>query len=140
VAVRIFEAKDQYVEEIKKHFESAIKFFEKGRALVDTDPVQASEKLYKSVEEIIKGLAKYYEFRDILDRVGERGRWTTKDLDEAVIKISEKLGDWFRRAWETAYYLHVEGFHEARLDQSEVEVRVGDIERLVNEIKRIISL
>jgi len=126
-------------EEIKKHFESAIKFFEEGRALIDTDPAQASERLYRSVEEIIKGLAMYYGLRDILDRVGERGRWTTKDLDKAVIKISERLGDWFRRAWETAYYLHVEGFHEARLDQEAVRARIDDIEKTIKETRRIIQ-
>jgi hypothetical protein len=126
-------------EEIKKYFESAIKFFEEGRALIDKDPAQASEKLYRSVEEIIKGLAMYYGLRDILDRVGERDRWSTKDLDEAVIKISERLGDWFRRAWETAYYLHVEGFHEASLDQGAVRARIDDIEKVIEETKRIIQ-
>jgi len=96
-------------------------------------------RLYKSVKESIKGLTKYYGIRDVLDRVNERGKWSTKDLDNAVIKISERLGDWFRRSWETAYYLHVEGFQEARLDQVGVRVRVKDIEKVINAIKSIIS-
>ncbi len=40
--------------------ELAEKYVEEGRGLVDTDPVQASEKLYKAAEETTKALAECY--------------------------------------------------------------------------------
>ncbi len=38
----------------KAHLELAEKFLNEGRDLIDRDPVQASEKLYKAAEEAIK--------------------------------------------------------------------------------------
>ena len=43
--------------EVLKHIEIAEKFLVEGRELIDKDPVQASEKLYKAAEETIKALA-----------------------------------------------------------------------------------
>jgi hypothetical protein len=39
------------------HLELASKYLEEGRSLVDRDPVQASEKLYKAAEEAVKAVA-----------------------------------------------------------------------------------
>ena len=36
------------------HVELALRFLEEGKGLIDKDPVQASEKLYKATEETIK--------------------------------------------------------------------------------------
>jgi hypothetical protein len=50
---------------------SARKYFEEGEALIDRDPVQAGEKLYRAYEEAIKALAIYHGLREVLARVEE---------------------------------------------------------------------
>ncbi|MEM1606109.1 MAG: PaREP1 family protein [Fervidicoccaceae archaeon] len=130
-------AGDRNIEDIVRHRDLAVEFFYKGLAEIDESPAQASEKLYKSVEEGVKALAIYYDLRDVLERVGDRGRWSVRDLEDAVVRLSKILGEWFRRAWEAAYYLHVEGFHEGRLSPASVRERVGDVERVIEEIKKI---
>ncbi|WP_367834200.1 PaREP1 family protein [Vulcanisaeta sp. JCM 16159] len=42
---------------MKTRLELTMKYLDEGRELVDRDPVQASEKLYKAAEEVIKALA-----------------------------------------------------------------------------------
>ncbi len=130
-------ARDRNIEDIVRHRDLAVEFFYKGLAEIDGSPAQASEKLYKSVEEGVKALAIYYDLRDVLERVGDRGRWSVRDLEDAVVRLSKILGEWLRRAWEAAYYLHVEGFHESRLSSTSVRERVGDVERVIEEIKKI---
>lgn len=52
----------------------ALKYLEEGKSLVDKDPVQASEKLYKAAEEVVKALATYFNLSDILEDVAKSGR------------------------------------------------------------------
>jgi hypothetical protein len=118
------------------HLELAMKYLEEGRALVDKDPVQASEKLYKAAEEAVKALAVRFQLAEVLKRAGERGRWTVTDLERAVSQIARRLGPWARASWDAANYLHVWGFHEARLDADAVRERLADVERLVREAER----
>jgi len=40
-----------------QHLELAERFLSEGEKLVDKDPVQASEKLYKAAEEAVKAIA-----------------------------------------------------------------------------------
>jgi len=40
-----------------QHLELAERFLTEGRGLIDKDPVQASEKLYKAAEEAVKAIA-----------------------------------------------------------------------------------
>ncbi|RJS74072.1 hypothetical protein CW710_02345, partial [Candidatus Bathyarchaeota archaeon] len=56
------------------------RFLEEGKRLVDEDPVQASEKLYKAAEKAVKQLARSLGVEDVLKLVEERGRWTVTDL------------------------------------------------------------
>jgi hypothetical protein len=94
-----------------QHLELAERFLVEGSGLIDKDPVQASEKLYKAAEEAVKAIAAALD----LDEAGkalEGGKWTLSLLDDAVYAISEKLGvkeliDW----WDSACKLHVDGFH-----------------------------
>ncbi|WP_243679172.1 PaREP1 family protein [Vulcanisaeta distributa] len=104
--------------------------------------MQASEKLYKAAEECVKALAQYYDLKNILGRVNERGgRWTVTELEKAVEAISERLGDWFGgEAWDRAWALHVWGFHEAKLDAEAVRIRYPYIERIVNETNKIMKM
>ncbi|MGC9180927.1 MAG: PaREP1 family protein, partial [Vulcanisaeta sp.] len=112
--------------------ELATKYLNEGRELIDKDPVQASEKLYKAAEEVVKALAQHYGLRDILAKVNERGRWTVTDLARAVAAIADRLGKWFEEAWDTAWALHVWGFHETKLDSDLVRRRLPEVERIVN--------
>ena len=125
--------------EAGRHVELALKCLEEGRALADKDPVQASEKLYKAAEEAVKALALHFGLSDVLEKVEERGRWTVTELDKAASRISGKLGEWFSAAWDRANYLHVWGFHEAKLDSDSVKERAPDIERMVLEAKKTLS-
>ncbi|MDT7969934.1 MAG: PaREP1 family protein [Vulcanisaeta sp.] len=123
---------------VEAHVELALKYLEEGRGLADKDTVQASEKLYKAAEEVVKALAIHYGFDDILNRVNERGRWTVTELEKAVLRISKHLGDWVRAVWDEANYLRVWGFHEARLDGEDVMARLPDIERIVREAENVL--
>lgn len=122
-----------------RHLELAERFLAEGRGLIDRDPVQASEKLYKAAEEAVKALATALNL-DEAEKALEKGRWTVSLLNDTVYTISEKLGvkeliDW----WDAAWFLHVEGFHEARLRSVDVAKRLGHVEALVNLAKRVVQ-
>lgn len=122
-----------------RHLELAERFLAEGRGLIDRDPVQASEKLYKAAEEAVKALAAALNLNEA-EKALEKGRWTVSLLNDAVYTISEKLGvkeliDW----WDAAWFLHVEGFHEARLRSIDVAKRLGHVETLVNLAKRVVQ-
>jgi len=123
---------------VEAHLELSLKYLDEGRALVDKDPVQASEKLYKAAEEAVKALAIFYNLQDVLAGVEEKGRWTVSYLEKAVEAISERLGGWFLQSWDRAWALHVWGFHEAKLDSKAVEIRLPYVERIVLETERVI--
>ena len=125
--------------EVNIHLELAFRFFEEGVKVVDKDLIQASEKLYKSVEECVKACAKFLQMEDIIERVRSRGRWTVTDLEKAVQKITEKLGEDVRLAWDAANYLHVWGFHEAKLDVEAVKLRISNIEKALKLVKKFIE-
>ncbi|GAB6945714.1 PaREP1 family protein [Vulcanisaeta sp. JCM 14467] len=120
----------------KAHAELAIAMFNEGLNFVSKgDVVQASEKLYKAVEEGIKALA-IAKSLDEAREAAEKGRWTVSLLDDAV----SKLGDVAERAWAEAYFLHVNGFHEVRIRIDEVERRVKYIRPLIDELKEIMGI
>ncbi|WP_291766895.1 PaREP1 family protein, partial [Caldivirga sp. UBA161] len=125
---------------VRARLELAVKYLDEGRGLVDKDPVQASEKLYKAAEECVKALAQHYDLRDVLDKVNERGRWTVTELEKAVLAISRRLGDWFGEAWDRAWVLHVWGFHEAKLDAEDVRIRLPSIEKIVKETQVAVGI
>jgi len=41
--------------------------------------------------------------------------------------------------WDSAYKLHVDGFHEARLGSDDVRLRLRDVEALVNLAKKVLK-
>jgi hypothetical protein len=124
---------------VEAHLELSLRYLGEGRALVNRDPVQASEKLYKAAEEAVKALAVFYNLQDVLAGVEEKGRWTVSYLEKAVEAISERLGGWFLQSWDNAWALHVWGFHEAKLDSKAVEMRLPYVERIVLETERVIQ-
>ncbi len=122
----------------KAHAELALAMFNEGLGFVDKgDVVQASEKLYKAVEESVKALAiargGLDEAREALSR---GGRWTVSLLDKAA----RRLGDDIWRAWTEAYFLHVNGFHEVRIDIDDVRARIPIIQELINEVKKSLGV
>ncbi len=120
------------------HLELAGRYPEGGRGLVDRDPAQASRELCKAAEEAVKALATYFNVSSVLRRVEERGRWSVADLVEAVEAISDKLGAWFIEAWDSAWVLHVWGFHEAKLTSESIKRRLPQVEKIVKEAGRLI--
>jgi len=118
------------------HLELAMRYLEEGRGLVNKDPVQASEKLYKAAEESVKAAASCLSL-DVLRQVENKGRWTVAELDKAARGISNKVGDWFLAAWDTAWVLHVWGFHEAKLSSESVKAREPYVARLFEEVKKL---
>ena len=123
----------------KLHAELAKYFLSEGKRLIDKDPVQASEKIYKAVEEAIKALTMGLGIEDVLSKVEERGRWTTPDLERAVEVLSDKLGKWLYDAWDHAWVLHVWGFHEAKLDSEAVRRRVKDVEMIIRKMEELVK-
>ena len=123
----------------ESHLELAVRYLEEGRKLIDTDPAQASEKLYKAAEEAVKALTIHFNLKDILEDAEKSGRWSFEKLEKAVLSISDKVGDWFRSSWDTAWALHVWGFHEAKFDAEDVRRRLPSIDRMVTETQRIIE-
>lgn len=125
--------------ELEKRINVALKCLEESKSLIDKDPVQASEKLYKAAEESVKILAYHFVFDDILEKVSEGGRWSVTELERSVLRISDKLGEWFRHSWNSAWVLHVWGFHEAKLDSEYVRRQVPDVERMVLEAAKALK-
>jgi hypothetical protein len=123
----------------KQHLKLALRYLEEGRPLADKDPVQASEKLYKVAEEAVKALTAYFNLGDVIKRVSERGRWTATELEKAVLRISEKLGEWFFDSWDKAWALHVRGFHEAKFDPEDVKKRLPAVEKMALEARRVVE-
>ncbi len=119
--------------------ELAKKYLGEGAELVDKDPVQASEKLYKAAEECVRVLAIHLNLSDIIREVEKRGRWTVAELERAVEAISDRIGRWFEEAWDRAWVLHVWGFHEAKLNSEAVKRRLPYIEKIVKETEKIIK-
>ena len=78
------------------HVELALGYLEEGRKVVDEDPVQASEKLYKAAEEVVRALALHFNLSDILEDVARSGRWCTESLWKAALRLADGLGEWSR--------------------------------------------
>ena len=121
------------------HLELAVKFFGEGRAMVDKDPVQASEKLYRAAEEAVKALAISLGLKEAEEAL-EMGRWTATLLFNAASSIADRLSlKEVRLWWRVAWTPHVEGLHEARLGSGEVARDVEYIQSLVELAKKNVT-
>jgi len=112
------------IELIKRLLNEADGYLAKG------DPVQSSEKLYKSAEECIKALAERFNLEEV-KMAEEKGRWTVTLLEKAVGKLVNKLTIDIELGWDAANYLHIWGFHEVKLDTESVKRRLPMIKKLV---------
>ena len=119
----------------RAHAELAIEMFNEGLSLIDKgDVAQSSEKLYKAVEEAVKALALAKNLEEAREALS-KGRWTVSILDKAA----RRLGDDVWRAWNAAYFLHVNGFHEVRIDMDDVKARIPIIQELANRVRGMLS-
>ncbi len=119
------EEAELYLELAKKLFVEAKKLLEKG------DIAQSSEKLYKVAEESIKAMAEALGIEES-EKAKRKGRWTLRLLNLAAKALSERVNKRIYDDWDHAYFLHVEGFHEARLGKDQVEARVPYVEELLS--------
>lgn len=118
----------------KAHAELAVRAFREGLSHVERgDVVQASEKLYKAVEEAVKALAIACDLEEAKEAAA-KGRWTVSLLDKAA----RHLGDRAWRAWTEGYFLHVNGFHEVRIDMTDVKARLPIVQTLIAEVERML--
>ncbi len=110
-----------------------------AREYVDKgDAVQASEKLYKAAEEVVKALAEKYRTPEYQEFMRE-GRWHTYLLGMASKTLAKELGYWVLDGWNAAYDLHVWGFHERKYTIEYVKVSMKKIEEMVREARKVIS-
>ena len=106
---------------------SIARFLDEGKGyLKKGDAVQASEKLYKAAEEAIKILALTYA-PEVHKEAMEKERWTSDLLFDAAGRMGREV----RHCWDSAWTLHVQGFHEMKMNISSVEERIEDITELV---------
>ena len=117
-------ATSKRIETIKNLFAEAEEYLAKG------DAVQSSEKLYKAAEECIKLLSERFNLPEVKE-AEEKGIWTVTLLERAVRKLSNKISINVQIGWDAVNYLHVWGFHEAKLEVENVEARIPLIKRLV---------
>jgi len=99
------------------------------------DVVQASEKVYKVAEEVIKALSEKFNLQEYQQAIRE-GRWYTYLLVSASEVLSTKLGDWVIDGWSSAYILHVWGFHEGKLPINRIEGYISKVRKMLEEAKK----
>jgi len=124
------EVSEARLELASRFFEEANTYLEKG------DAVQASEKLYKVVEECIKVLAEAFNIPQV-EEVERRGKWDTWLLGMASTDLSKTLKeDRVRLAWKDAYDIYIWGFHEAKYRVEDVKAALPLTEWLLNFTKQ----
>ncbi|RLE57240.1 MAG: superfamily I DNA and RNA helicase and helicaseubunit [Thermoprotei archaeon] len=103
------------------------------------DPVEASEKLYKVVEECVKALAEVHELEEYRKSL-EVGKWNVARLESASRKLAEIYGDDVYITWKIAYEkLHIRGFHERELAPNEVKEEIPRVGMLLAIIKDLVK-
>ncbi len=126
-------------DEARKLLETACRLYEEAITLLERDPVQASEKLYKVVENCIKALAVLYNVEEY-EIARKEGTWWSKLLARAAHKLSKLLNnDIIVRAWQAGFELHVYGFHEEAYTQQEIKDVIPIIEELLKLSLKVIK-
>ncbi len=99
------------------------------------DAVQASEKLYKAVEECIKVLAEKHRIPEY-EKAEKDGRWRSYLLAQAAGRLSDDLGKKeIEDAWLRAFNIHAWSFHEGKFSVEEIKRNVPYVEWIVNFVK-----
>ena len=112
------------------------RFVDEGKEYIAKgDAIQASEKLYKAVEECVKVLVERHKLPEY-EEAERDGRWKSYLLGQAARKLAKDLKE--RRigeAWAKAFEIHVWGFHESRYGVEDIEQDVPYVEWLVGYVK-----
>jgi hypothetical protein len=121
---------------VREDIKSIERFLVEGKEYITKgDPVQASEKLYKAVEDCIKLLAERHELLEY-EKAERDGRWRSYLLAQAARGLAGDLGrKEIEDAWLRAFNIHVWGFHEGKLDVEYIKQDVPYVEWLVNYVK-----
>ena len=123
---------------VKARLELAEKYMSEAEGYLSKgDVIQSSEKAYKAAGELVKALAEKFDLPEHQQAVRE-GRWYAYSLASAAARLSQRLGDWVRAGWSSAYVLHVWGFHEGRLNLEAVKVMLGDVKRMLEEAEKVL--
>ncbi|MHC1610710.1 MAG: PaREP1 family protein [Candidatus Methanospirareceae archaeon] len=127
--------------DIEEEFKLIDRFLAEGKGYISKeDPVQASEKLYKVVEECIKLLAKRYRIQEYEEAM-EDGRWWSKLLSRSARRLGQMTGERrIEEVWAEAFDLHVWGFHEKSLDIEHIKPDVPYVEWLVSYTKGTLNV
>lgn len=121
------------IEFIKKSLGEGKEYLNKG------DSVQASEKLYKAVEECLKLVAKQRGIPEY-EEAEKEGRWWSRLLARAAMRLSHELGAGkIEVVWAKASDLHVWGFHERALSVAHIEPHLPYVEWLLGCTKEILD-
>lgn len=101
------------------------------------DPMQASEKLYKTTEEAIKFLAEHYKVSEVNEAMGQ-GRWWIKLLGRAAKSIDRATQKHdVDNAWVRALDIHSIGFHENAYSIEDIQPTIPFIEKLVASVQEV---
>jgi len=122
-------------EEASIRLELAERFLKESKEyLARGDAVQASEKMYKVVEECVKALAKLYRLPEQQRAVEEGG---SQLLGKAARRLAKMLKEpRLEFVWAVAYDIHVRGFHEAKYGVEDVQGDMEHIEWLLHYTKK----
>ena len=123
---------------VKARLELAEKFLKEAEQYLEKgDSVQASEKIYKTVEECIKALAQYYDTPEYRKALKE-DRWWIQLLGKTSRRIARQLNEpKIEYVWAIAYDLHVRGFHEAKYGVEDIQEDLKHAEWLLSYAKQI---
>ncbi len=120
------------IELAKKYIAEAEEYLKKG------DAVQASEKAYKTAEEIVKALAEKFNIPEY-QQASKEGRWYTYWLASAVNRLTKDLGNWILNGWNSAFNLHVWGFHEVKLSTSDITEYLRKVKEMLDNVIKILE-
>ncbi|MGC9105607.1 MAG: PaREP1 family protein [Thermoprotei archaeon] len=126
------EAAELRMELAEKYFSEAEDYLRRG------DAVQASEKAYKAAEEAVKALAEKFDVPEYKQALRE-GRWYAYLLGKASSSLAKELGEWAVYGWSSAYFLHVWGFHEGKLNPDDVTAYLNRVKEMLRKAKEVIE-
>jgi hypothetical protein len=125
-------------ESVKLRISLAERYMAECEKYLKGDPVQASEKAYKAAEEVAKALAEKFGVPELQTALKE-GRWYAYLLGKASNTLARMLGGWIADGWSNAYFLHVWGFHEAKLAVEDMTYYVNRVREMLNEAKKVLA-
>ena len=121
------------------------------KLIKEANYIQACEKYYKVMEEIVKKLAELYqsshvEIKEIIEKVKNFGFWYARLLEQATKRISKVLENKgldkeipLYSTWEDALRLHRDCFHEQILAPETIREKTEKIKLIYTKVKELLS-